>query len=222
MIGAAMGGCGEDDQQALPSGRTRPATAATTSTPNVVQAGISLDPNLQSVTGTPTPTDMKQLIALQAKVPYQVIVPTELPGGYVLEADLMGSSSANKKDPVGYYSFRYSDPGKQNRTLAFNQSHANSKPLSGYYLTETEINGTSYEVYWHKTLEYLPAGEPVRTVAVGDAETFVVVWKSQFTDPAGNPQELWYSISTGTWTGHGWGDIMAILNSLKPLSAVGS
>lgn len=155
-------------------------------------------------------------------MPYPVIVPTELPSGYRLDTDLTGSSGANTKDPVGYYSYRYSDPANESRTLTFNQSHANSKPLSGYYLTETEINGVGYQVYWHKTKEYLPAGDPVKSDTVGEAEVFVVIWKGQFTDTAGKPQDLWYSMSTGTWTGHGWGDVQAILAGLKPLSGVGS
>lgn len=218
----SVAGCGEEENPAGGTVQTRMATTATKTSTIPARTGIVLDPGLQSITGIPVPDEMKALITLQGKVTYPVIVPTELPSGYRLDTDLTGSSGANTKDPVGYYSFRYSDPGNESRTLTFNQSHANSKQLSGYYLTETEINGVGYQVYWHKTKEYLPAGDPVKSDTVGEAEVFVVVWKGQFTDAAGKPQDLWYSMSTGTWTGHGWGDVQAILAGLKPLSGVGS
>lgn len=215
-------GCTDDDKPAEVAVPTRTATTGTTTSTRPVQTGIVLDPNLQSITGMPSPEEMISLIALQGKVAYPVQVPTQLPSGYRLDTELTGSSSASAKDPVGYYSYRYSDPGNESRTLTFNQSHANSKPLSGYYLTETEINGVAYQVYWHKTREYLPAGDPVKSDTVGDAEVFVVIWKGEFTDRAGKTQELWYSMSTGTWTGHGWGDVKAILAGMKPLSGVGT
>lgn len=218
----SVAGCGNDDNPTVEAAPVRTATTGTTTSVRPVQTGIVLDPNLQSITGMPTPDEMKTLIVLQGKVSYPVQVPTELPSGYRLDTDLTGLSGATTKDPVGYYSYRYSDPGNQSRTLTFNQSHANSRLLSGYYLTEAEINGVAYQVYWHKTREYLPAGDPVKTDTVGDAEVFVVIWKGQFTDPAGTPQELWYSMSTGTWTGHGWGDVKAILAGIKPLSGVGT
>lgn len=215
-------GCVEEDKPKTAGtstgARTITTTQATSTRP--AQEGIRLDPGLQSATGTPAPDEMKTLIELQAKIPYAVIVPTYLPGGYMLEKELVGSSGPTARDPIGYYSFRYSDPSNPNRVLTFNQSSANARPLSGYYLTETGINNVDYQVYWHKSLDYLPQGDPVRVDSVGDAETFVVVWKGQFTDAAGKPQELFYSMNTGTWTGHGWGDIQDILESLTPLGSV--
>lgn len=200
--------------------QSRTETVATSTAP-AGPPGIVLDPGLTSSTGIPSPEDMPALIQLQSQVPYPVMVPTYLPGsGYRLEQDLIGAGGPTANDPVGYYSYRYADPGNMNRTLTFNQSRSNSRPLSGYYLTEVSLNGIPFQVYWHKTLEYLPAGDPVRTDTVGDAETFVVVWQGQFTDAAGQPQELFYSLSTGTWTGHGWGDIKALLESMRPLQQV--
>ncbi|MDO8737304.1 MAG: hypothetical protein Q7K29_09535 [Thermoleophilia bacterium] len=217
-------GCGEDKKastSAVTSTRGQTATAATTATAKPADPeGIKLDAALQSVTGIPTADEMPELIKLQAKVPYPVVVPTQVPSGHVLEKDLIGYGAKNAKDPVGYYSFRYSDPSNANRSLTFNQSVSNSKPLSGYYLTEVEMNGTVYQVYWHKTLEYLPQGDPVRADSVGEAETFVVVWKGVYNDPATGPQDLWYSVQSGTWT-TSWGEIQSMLSSLKPLSAVG-
>lgn len=228
LLSLAAAGCGEGDAQSKPD-RTVRTTSPVQTIPTVPssttlssgQPGLKLDPNLQSATGTPAADEMKVLIDLQAKVPYPVVVPTGLPGGYVLENGPIGFSGPSGRDPVGYYSYRYSDPGNSSRTLTFNQSQSNAKPLSGYYLTEENINGTDFQVYWHKTYEYLPNGDPVRTSAVGDAETFVVVWKGSFTDSAGQARELYYSLGTGTWTGHGWGDIRNILESLKPLGSVG-
>ena len=86
-------------------------------------------------------------------------------------------------------------------------------------MTEEEINGVNYQIYWHQTRDYLPEGGSVRTYAVGEAETFVVVWKSQYTDPVTGPQELWYSLQSGTWT-TSWGEIRSVLESLTPLSSV--
>jgi hypothetical protein len=83
------------------------------------------------------------------------------------------------------------------------------------------LNGVTYQVYWHKTREYLPQGDPVTADTVGEAETFVVVWKDVYNDPATGPQELWYSVQSGTWT-TSWGEIRTMLSSLKPLSAVGT
>ncbi len=221
----AWTGCTGEDTAATSetSGTGDIAATATVSAPGPVEAaGIQLDPGLTSATGTPRPDEMPALIGLQAQVPYPVMVPTYLPGaGYRLEKELVGAKGPSANDPVGYYSYRYSDPANPNRTLTFNQTLSNSKPLSGYYLTEVDVDGTIYQVYWHKTLEYLPQGDPVRTEHVGDAETFVVVWKGQFTDAAGTPRDLYYSLSTGTWTGHGWEDIRALLASLRPLAEVG-
>ena len=223
-LAVAISGCNSDDgavTRTTPARTQTAATATTAANTKVTVPGISLDPNLQSVTGIPTPAEMKALIALQQQVPYPVIVPTNVPSGYTLETDLIGYGSRTARDPVGYYSFRYSDPSNANASLTFNQSLSNSKPLSGYYLTEMEINGTNFLVYWHQTRDYLPQGEPVRTSAVGKAETFVVVWKSQYTDPlTGQPQEIWYNMTSGTWTTN-WGQIESVLESLKPLSEVG-
>ena len=217
------GGCGgEENTTSAPSASTRSqANTATTATARATEpAGIKLDPALKSRTGVPAPEEMATLIDLQKKVPYPVIVPTDLPSGYTLEKDLIGYGGKTSRDPVGYYSFRYSDPANANNSLTFNQSRSNSKPLSGYYLTEVEINGVNYLVYWHKTRDYLPQGDPVRTDTVGDAETFVVVWKSEYTDPAtGQPQELWYNMQSGTWI-VSWGQIQTVLSSLKPLGSV--
>lgn len=215
-------GCGEEKKSSTstPSTRVQTATSATTGTTRPADPeGIKLDPALQSATGIPTPDEMPELIKLQAKVPYPVIVPTEVPSGHVLEKDLIGFGVKNARDPVGYYSFRYSDPSNANQSLTFNQSQSNSKPLSGYYLTEVELNGTAYQVYWHKTREYLPQGDPVVTDSVGDAETFVVVWKGVYNDPATGPHDLWYSVQSGTWT-TSWSEIQSMLLSLKPLSGV--
>jgi len=221
LIGSCGGG-GSTSSAPRTSTRTQTATTATATTAKKpVVPGITLDPALQSVTGIPSPEDMRAFIELQKQMPYPVIVPTELPSGYTLEKDLIGYGGRNETDPVGYYSFRYSDPSNPNRSLTFNQSLSNAEPLSGYYLTEEEINGVTYQVYWHKTRDYLPEGAPVRTTAVEDAETFVVVWPGQYTDPlTGQPQQLWYSITSGTWV-ISWGDVQAVLASLKPLSAVG-
>ena len=129
---------------------------------------------------------------------------------------LIPTSSVSAARPPGIRSAitasGIADPSNANRSLTFNQSHSNSKPLSGYYLTEEEINGINYQVYWHKTREYLPQGDPVRTDAVGDAETFVVVWQGQYTDPRPGPQELWYNMQSGTWT-TSWGEIRSVLRA---------
>ena len=225
LLAAFAAGCGSSDNTSSATVITSPTTTATATTganTKAVIPGINLDPSLQSTTGIPAPNEMKALIALQQQLPYPVIVPTDTPSGYTLETDLIGYGSRTARDPVGYYSFRYSDPSNANASLTFNQSLSNSKPLSGYYLTEITIGGTDYMVYWHQTRDYLPQGDPVRTSAVGSkAESFVVVWKSQYTDPAtSQPQELWYSITSGTWT-TSWSQIEAVLESLKPLSEVG-
>lgn len=228
LLTLAAAGCGGETDELKPDS-TAGATASVQTNAGTLppapgsskQPGIKVDPGLQSATGTPDAEEMKPLIDLQAKVPYPVMVPTYLPGGYVLEKDLIGSSGPSGRDPVGYYSYKYSIPGDSSRTLTFNQSQANAKPLSGYYLTEKSVNGTDFQVYWHKRREYLPDGDPVSTESVGDAETFIVVWKGSFTDAAGQPRDLHYSMGTGTWTGLGWGDIRNILESLTPLESVG-
>lgn len=219
VASVALYGCGDEKKAGTSAVTQVVTTTATTTATTTEPSGIQLDPALKSATGMPTDAEMPELIKLQQKVPYPVVVPTALPSNHVLESDLIGYGAANARDPVGYYSFRYSDPSNANRSLTFNQSRSNSKPLSGYYLTEVELNGVVYQVYWHKTLDYLPQGEPVRTDYVGDAETFVVVWKDIYNDPVTGPQELWYSFQSGTWT-TGWGEIQSVLSSLKPLSAV--
>ena len=224
IVSLAVSGCGGDDKttsNARTSTASRQTTTSATQTAKTTeQAGIKLDPNLQSKTGTPSPPEMAALINLQIKVPYPVIVPTDLPSGYNLEVDLIGYGGKTARDPLGYYSFRYADPSNANRSLTFNQSLSNSKPLSGYYLTEVELNGVNYQVFWHKALEYLPQGEPVRTDSVGEAETFVVVWRGQYTYPStGKPRELWYNLQFGTWT-TSCSAIQTVLSHLKPLSTV--
>lgn len=215
-------GCSEDSVTVTDTQATVEAPVTTATTPaSTVPEGISLDPNLRSSTGTPSPEEMVALIDLQKKVPYPVIVPTYLPSsGYKLESDLIGFSSKTASDPTGYYSFKYTDPASSTRVMTFNQSQANNKQYSGYYLTDYEANGIAYHVYWHKTREYLPQGDPVRTDSVGDAETFIVVWEGQFTGADGQAHNLYYSISTGSYTGHGWGEMRAVLDSLRPLSNV--
>ncbi|MHB0867519.1 MAG: hypothetical protein ACYC6B_03075 [Thermoleophilia bacterium] len=218
-------GCGSAEEQPRTthtSTRNGLITSTTTGAATTAQQGLKLDPNLTSITGTPAPDEMKTLIVMQAKVPYPVMVPTYLPGGYILETELVGASGPTARDAIGYYSFRYIDPGNPNRVLTFNQSRANSTPLAGYYVTDASINGIDFQVYWHKTRDYLPENASVPAESVGDAETFVVIWKGQFTDAAGQPQDLFFSLNTGSWTGHGWGDIRNILESLKPLESVGS
>lgn len=214
---AAIAGCGDDT--------TRTATA-TTSTgagemTTTVSAGIVLDPKLTSKTGVPKPEDMPVLIAMQGEIPYPVIVPTQLPtAGYILQSDLIGTGKPTVKDPAGYYSYRYSDPANPDTTLTFNQSRSNSTPLAGYYLTNVNINNIPYQVYWHRSRDYLPIGDPVPAETVGNAEAFVIVWKGQYTDANGVPQELFYSLTTGTW-GYSWEEVQSILQGLRPLGDVG-
>jgi hypothetical protein len=221
-----IGGCTNDKEESTSSTGAKttftPTTAtATTPVEKPVPVGIQIDPALKSATGIPTPEEMPALIALQAKLPYPLIVPTFVPGGYQLDTTLMGYSGPGGTDPVGYYSFRYYHPEQDILNMTFNQSLANSKPLSGYYLTDAEINGQPYQVYWHKTREYLPDGDPVRMDSVGDAEAFVVVWQGQYTDAAGVVHTINYGITTSTYTGIDWGSMQEIISSLKPLSAVG-
>lgn len=218
---AAAPGCGNEEKQGTATtGINDAKTAVTAETVAEKPAGIVLDPALQSATGTPGPAEMAALINQQAQLPYPLIVPTYLPGGYQLDTTLMGFSTASATDPVGYYSFRYYVPGQDILNMTFNQSIANSKPLSGYYLTDVVINGQPYQVYWHKTQEYLPAGDPVRTDSVGDAEGFVVVWQGQYTDAAGTVQTLHYAITTSTYTGIDWGQMQQIIAGLKPIAGV--
>jgi hypothetical protein len=224
FLAVAAAGCADEaaDDVTVKGVTSTETSGATTATVEAKPpaAGMELDPGLQSATGTPTSTEMPALLELQAKVPYHVTVPTYLPGGYQLDTALIGHGSKTASDPVGYYSFRYYDPDDPNRTMTFNQSVANNKPLSGYYLTEVSVNGTPFQVYWHKTLEYLPQGDPVRADYVGEAETYVITWKSQFEDTDGTVREVYYGLTTGTWTGHDWGTMEEILASLKPLATV--
>lgn len=214
-----LSGCGDEG-----SGSTTATTtggSATTPT-GQQQKGIALDPNLKSKTGTPKPDEMKSLIDLQAKVPYPVMVPTSLPAGYALQADLTNSSTpVAGRDPVGSYTFRYADESDVYKILIFNQSRSNAKPLSAYYLTRTPINGTEFLVYWHVSRDYLPQGDPIEMEEVGDAEAFVVVWKGDFKDASGQPQELWYQLSTGSHHNITWEEVRSILESMKPLGSVG-
>lgn len=209
-------GCGEEKP---PPATITAATTPTTTVP-ATPAGIDLDLSLRSATGTPTDSEMAALIALQAKIPYPVIVPTSLPGGLVLDTERIGGGR-DSGDPTAYYSYRYFHPDNINRTLTFNQTPSNNRELKGYYLTEEEINGTLYQVYWHKTREYLPEDRAVRTGYIEEPETFVVIWKGQHTDENGASHELFYSLSTGTWSGLDWWSVRKILESLKPLSRVG-
>ena len=212
--------CESDSSDSDTSARDQAYPVTVTTPTRMAPAGIVLDPNLQSITGTPTPEEMKALINLQKKIPYPVMVPTLLPGGLRLESELIGSGKA-AADPVAYYSFRYIDPGNSNKFITFNQSRANNRELPGYFLYEEEINGVAYRIYWHKTYEYLPGDQAVRVGYVGEAETIIIIWKGQYTDSSGNPQELFYSVSTGTWTGLDWYDMRRVLENLKPLSGVG-
>lgn len=165
---------------------------------------------------------MAALISLQKKVPYPIIVPTELPGDLKLDTSLMDSGSV-AGDPAGFYSFKYAEPGSDKRTLTFNQSSSNSQPLADYYLTEENVNGVDYQVYWHRTRDYLPEnGAPVRTTNIVKPETFIVVWQGQYKDAAGQTHDLYYSMTTGIWTGWDWSTIRGVLAGLKPLSDVGS
>lgn len=224
LLALGVSGC-RGDQDADGKDTTSPppaATAATqTSTAESTPPGIVLDPALASASGIPTPDEMKALIALQAQVPYEVIVPTFVPGGYQLDAALIGHSGPSGTDPVGYYSFRYYNPGQDILNMTFNQSQANSKPLSGYYLTDHEVNGQAFQVYWHKAREYLPDGDPVRADYVGDAEGFVIVWQGQYTAADGSAHPLYYAITTSTYTGIDWYTMQQIIAGLKPLAAVG-
>lgn len=213
-------GCGEEKPAEETSAGDHAYDATVTAPTQTAPAGIVLDPNLQSVTGIPAPEEMKVLINLQKKIPYPVVVPTSLPGGLKLEAELIGSGKA-VSDPVAYYSYRYTDPGNPDRFLVFNQTQSNNRELPGYFLYEEEINGINFQVYWHKTFEYLPGDQAVRVGYVGDAETFIIIWKGEYADARGAPQGLYYSITSGTWTNIGWWDIREILRSLKPLGSVG-
>lgn len=214
----ALTGCGDSSTPAATTATTETVTAPVT-TP-ATPAGIVLDPALKSATGIPGDAEMAALIQLQGKVAYPVIVPTWLPGGLALETSRIGSGKA-ASDPVGYYSYRFSQAGNSSQTLTFNQSQSNNRELKGYYLTEEEINGTLYQVYWHKTRDYLPEDQAVRTGYIEEPETFVVIWKRQYTDSSGASYELFYSLSTGTWSGLDWWTLRQILESLRPLSEVG-
>ncbi|GBE57705.1 hypothetical protein BMS3Abin01_00626 [bacterium BMS3Abin01] len=199
----------------------QPVTA-TTNTDTGAVAGIKLDPNLQSSTGIPSPEEIKVLVALQGRVPYPVIVPTYLPGAnYILDRDLIGSGGPAPRDPVGYYSYRYYDPDNPERKLTFNQNQTNSKALQGYFLTDVIINGTSFQVYWISATENLPAGGPVRKDQIVDAIAFVVIWKGEFVDAAGQGRNLFYSLTSGTTSGNSWYQMRSLLASLKPLAQVG-
>lgn len=218
LLPLSVASCGEEKPPATT------ATAITTPTATVPApappAGIALDPALKSATGIPTDGEMPALIALQARIPYPVIVPTSLPEGLVLDAERIGGGR-DPDDPVAYYSYRYFQPENSSRTITFNQTPSNNRELKGYYLTEEEINGTLYQVYWHKAREYLPEDRAVRTGYIEEPETFVVIWKGQYTDQSGAGHELFYSISTGTWSGLDWWSLRQILESLRPLSEVG-
>ncbi|MBE0428511.1 MAG: hypothetical protein IBX61_01405 [Thermoleophilia bacterium] len=226
IMGISAAGCMEEERPEPVRTSTRPQlipvdpSDGEAAAAQPLQPGIQLDPALTSATGTPAPEEMPVLIALQAKVSYPVLVPTQLPGGYRLDADLASARGPTASDPVGYHSFRFSDPSNPSRVFTFNQTPANSKPLGGYYLTEEQINGVDYQIYWHRSLEYLSESAPVRTYAIEEAETFVVMWKGLFINAAGEQQEVHYGLSTGSYTGHGWGDIKAILRSLKPLESI--
>jgi hypothetical protein len=220
MIALLFAGCGSSNSGiTTPHTQSLPAATATTLAP--APAGIALNPDLKSASGTPAPNEMKALIALQQTVPYPVMVPTQLPSGMKLDPDTIGSGKT-AGDPVGYYSYRYYDPANQRRTLTFNQTGSNSSSLAGYYVTSEHVNGVDYQVYWHRTRDYLQGSEAVRTTNIIKAETYIVVWKSQYKDAAGQPHDLYYSMSTGTWTGWDWDNVRAMLVGLKPLSAVGS
>lgn len=212
-------GCGDNGSEGTTSSAS---TTFQTSTSQPQQAGIKLDPNLKSKTGIPTADEMKSLIDLQSKVAYPVMVPTLVPEGYILQTDLIGSSAPTPpRDPVGYYNFRFSDSADDYKILNFNQSRANAKPLSAYYLTRATINGTEFLVYWHISRDYLPQGDPVEMDEVGNAEAFVVVWKGQFKDAAGQQQEVWYQMNTGSHTNITWSEVKSVLESIKPLGSVG-
>lgn len=215
----AMLGCGDSGTGDTSSGG---ATTSSTSTSQPASAGIVLDANLKSKTGIPTADEMKSLIDLQSKVAYPVMVPTSVPEGYVLQTDLNGFSAPTPpRDPVGYYNYRYSDNSDPYKILNFNQSRANAKPLSAYYLTRVTINGTEFLVYWHISRDYLPQGDPVEMDEVGNAEAFVVVWKGQFKDAADQQQEVWYQMNTGSHTNITWDEAKSVLESIKPLGSVG-
>ncbi len=205
-----------------PSPAVARSVTATTNTDTGAASGIKVGPNLQSSTGIPSPEEIKILISLQSEVPYPVIVPTYLPGaGYILNKDLVGSGGPTPRDPVGYYSYRYYDPGNPERKLTFNQNQANSKPLQGYFLTDVDINGTSFQVYWISASEDLPAGGPVGKDRISDAIAFVVIWEGQFVDTTGQSRNLFYSLTSGTTSGNSWNQIRSLLASLKPLQQVG-
>lgn len=212
LVALVMAGCSSTDET-----RALQTQSQATTPP----AGIVLDSNLKSVTGTPAADEMKMLITLQSTVPYPVMVPTRLPSGMKLDTETIGSGKS-AGDPVGYYSFRYIDPSSQTRTLTFNQTNVNSKSLAGYYVTGEKVDGVDYQVYWHRTRDYLLGNEAVPTTAIVKAEAYIVVWQGQYKDAAGQPHDLYYSMSTGSWTGWDWADIRKMLASIKPLPAVGS
>ena len=217
----ALAGCGGSGNGARTLHTQSLTTSPPSSTAATAPAGIAVSPNLESATGMPAPDEMKTLVTLQATVPYPVMVPTWLPSGMKLDPDTIGSGKT-AGDPVGYYSFRYYDPSDQARTLTFNQTSVNSQSLAGYFVTDETVNGVDYQVYWHRTRDYLQGSEAVRTTEIIKAETYIAVWKSQYKDAAGQPHDLYYSMSTGTWTGWDWDSIRSMLAGLKPLSAVGS
>ncbi len=223
----AAAGCGSPESTVRTIHTQKPILSVPTTTAPAppaerAPAGISLDPSLRSATGTPSPDEMAALIALQKKVPYPIIVPAWVPDGMKLDTSLMDSGSV-AGDPAGFYSYKYAEPGSNTFTLTFNQTSSNSQPLADYYLTEENVEGVDYQVYWHRDRDYLPEnGQPVRTTKIVKPESFVVVWQGQFKDAAGQTHDLYYSMTTGIWTGWDWGTIRDILASLKPLSDVGS
>ncbi len=223
---AIIAGCGSPEttvrtihtQKPILPASTAPAPAPAAPAP----AGISLDPGLRSATGIPSPDEMTSLINLQKKLPYPIIVPTWLPDGLKLDTSLMDSGSV-AGDTAGFHSYKYAEPGSTTFTLTFNQSSSNSQPIADYYLTEENVEGVDYQVYWHRDRDYLPEnGQPVRTTKIVKPETFIVVWQGQYKDAAGQTHDLYYSMTTGIWTGWDWGTIREILAGLKPLSDVGS
>jgi hypothetical protein len=182
-------GCGEEKQtnsNTAADATQTGTTAATTATKPAEPAGIQLDANLQSATGIQR--TMPELTA-PAESPYPVVL-TALPSSR-LEKELIGYGAKNAKDPVGYYSFRYS-------TFNANRFYLNQSVPQRLVRLLRDRGGIECATYRSTGIRprISAPGDPV-TGSVGEAETFVVVRKDVYNDPVTDPG-LFYSVQFGT------------------------